>query len=118
MRNRADVSLFFFSLLPRGVVTKAPTKRLHFVARLYSTTTPLCIMRWAGPVLGGVEGTGLWRHSQIMGFFPVSFLPGEEVKIKREKKNGSNWWCNVLSNRNRSESEGPFIFYSLPSINC
>jgi hypothetical protein len=53
-----------------------------------------------------------------MGFFPVSFLPGEEVKIKRGKKNGSNWWCNVLSNRNRSESEGPFIFYSLPSINC
>jgi hypothetical protein len=54
------------------------------------------------------RGKGLWRHRQIMGFFPVSFLPGE-----KKVKNGSNWWCNVLSNRNRSESEGPFIFYSL-----
>ena len=86
MRNRAELSLFFLfcffffclSSFAEGSCTKAPTKRLHFVARLYSTTTPLCIMRWAGPVSGGVEGMGLWRHSQIMGFFPVSFLPGEE----------------------------------------
>lgn len=58
MRNRADVSLVFSFYSPstlvegleREGVYKGTTKRLHFVAGLYSTTTLLCIMRWAGLV--------------------------------------------------------------------